>query len=356
MGFVLGVYRVGDLVTRAIGSEKDKVCNLTIFDIYGEEGDQLLVQRFEENIPALPDDAVLSYPKGLYFKQTINIADREWLIICTPTATYLNSFSQTAELSLLISIILSLGFFYYFYRNFKEFNQNVKNQLTLETTVDERTKELQEYAHIVSHDLKSPLRTIDALVNWVKEDNKDKFDKKSLANFQHIEDTLEKMELLISDILDYSSINTDANDLQDVDLNEVIKNLKTIVFNPNNISIKILSKLPMVKGENIKLQQLFQNLISNAIKFNDKEKGIIEIDVLEQRSFYQFSIKDNGIGIEEKYQKKIFNIFQTLDNIKGSTGIGLAIVKKIVTQHQGDIWVESEIGKGSTFYFTFKKH
>ncbi len=356
LGFVLGVYRVGDLVTRAIGNESNKVCNLVIFDISAEEGNQLLVQRIEENIPALADDAVLNYPKGLYFEQTLNIADRKWLILTTPTSSYLDSFSNTADLSLIISIILSLGFLYYFYRNFREFNQNTKNQLVLETTVDERTEELQEYAHIVSHDLKSPLRTIDALVNWLKEDNKDKFDKNSLANFQLIESTLEKMELLISDILSYSSINTDANELQDVDLNVVIKNLKSILFIPKNISVNILSKLPKIKGDPVKLQQLFQNLISNAIKFSDKEKGMIEIDVLDQGSNYQFSVKDNGIGIDEKFHDKIFKIFLSLDNNKDSTGIGLAIVKKIVTQFQGKVWVESEVGKGSTFYFTLKKH
>ena len=355
LGFVLGVYRVGDLVSRAIGNEPNNFCNLVLFDTSSEEGNQLLVQRFEENSPKLPEDAVLKYPKGLYFEHTLNVADRQWLLLCTPTSLYLNSFANTANLSLIISIILSLGFLYYFYRNFREFNQNEKNQIFLEKTVNERTEELQEYAHIVSHDLKSPLRTIDALVNWLKEDNKDKFDKNSLANFQHIESTLEKMELLISDILNYSSVNADGNELQDVDLNVVLKNLQSILFIPNNISINILSKLPIIKGDAIKIQQLFQNLISNAIKFNDKEKGVIEIDVLDQESNYQFSVKDNGIGIDEKFHGRIFNIFQFLENNKDSTGIGLAIVKKIVTQFQGQLWVESEVGKGSTFYFTFKK-
>lgn len=103
------------------------------------------------------------------------------------------------------------------------------------------------------------------------------------------------------------------------------------------------------------MQQLFQNLVSNAIKFSDKKKGIIEIDVIDQGSHYQFSVKDNGIGIDEKFHDRIFGIFQSLDNTKDSTGIGLAIVKKIVTQFQGQVWVDSEIGKGSTFYFTLNK-
>lgn len=354
-GFVLGVYRIGDLITRAIGHMSNINCNLTVYDKYAEKGNQLLAQQNAENLTLLPDDAQITKPDGIYFEQTIKVADREWMILSTPTKFYLKSFSNTAALSVIISIILSLAFFYYFYRNFKEFNQQVRNQNILETTVNERTEELQEYAHVVSHDLKSPLRNIEALVSWLKEDNKDKFDENSLENFGHIEATLEKMELLITNILGYSNINTSSNKIQDVDLNNIIDNLKAILFVPNKVSINVLSKLPVIKGDRIKLQQLFQNLISNAIKFNDKDKGIIQIDVLEEESYYQFSIKDNGIGIDKRYHKKIFNIFQVLDNDKSSTGIGLAIVKKIVSQYDGEIWVKSELGKGSTFFFTLKK-
>jgi len=103
------------------------------------------------------------------------------------------------------------------------------------------------------------------------------------------------------------------------------------------------------------LQQLFQNLISNAIKFNDKENGLVEIDVSEKKSFYQFSIKDNGIGIDEKYHSKIFKIFHSLNDDKKSSGIGLSIVKKIVNLFNGEIWVNSELGVETTFYFTLKK-
>ena len=162
---------------------------------------------------------------------------------------------------------------------------------------------LQEYAHVVSHDLKSPLRSINALISWIQEDNKDVFDTSSLENFGLIEMTLEKMEQLISDILLYSSIGSDDTEKQHTDVNQVVKDLKKILFIPRHIKVDILNKLPVIVGERAKLQQLFQNLISNAIKFNDKNKGFIEIDVLEKKSFYQFSIKDNGPGIEKKYHE-----------------------------------------------------
>lgn len=221
--------------------------------------------------------------------------------------------------------------------------------------LEKSNDELQEYAHIVSHDLKSPLRSIDALVNWIKTDNKDKLDAASIQNFELIETTLEKMEQLISDILLYSSVGSESVEKQKVDLNFIPKDLKQILFVPEHISIVVLNKLPIIHGDKMKLQQLFQNLISNAVKFNDKEKGLIEIDVQEEKSFYQFSIKDNGIGIEKKYHDKIFKIFHALQESKESTGIGLSIVKKIVDLYKGEIWIDSEVGKGTTFHFTLKK-
>lgn len=221
--------------------------------------------------------------------------------------------------------------------------------------LEKSNEELQEYAHIVSHDLKSPLRSIDALISWLKEDNKGIFDDVSLRNFGLIETTLEKMELLISDILLYSSIGTDTTDVNDIDLNQLVLELKQILFVPGNISIEILNKLPLIKGDKTKLQQVFQNIISNAVKFNDKEKGLIEIDVIEQKSFYQFSIKDNGIGVDKKYHDTIFKIFHSLNKSKDSSGIGLSIVKKIVDLYNGEIWLESIPNEGTTFYFTLKK-
>lgn len=229
-----------------------------------------------------------------------------------------------------------------------------KNEELL-TKLAKSNEELQEYAHIVSHDLKSPLRSIDALVNWIKEDNKGKLDDVSIQNFELIETTLEKMEQLISDVLLYSSVGADSTEKEKVDLNILLKDLIQILFVPDHITINILNPLPEVYGDKVKLQQLFQNLISNAVKFNNKAKGIIEIDVTEQKSFYQFSIKDNGVGIEKEYHDKIFKIFHALNTSKESTGIGLSIVKKIIDLYKGEIWIDSKVGEGTTFYFTLKK-
>ncbi|SFI51263.1 PAS domain S-box protein [Olleya namhaensis] len=221
--------------------------------------------------------------------------------------------------------------------------------------LEKSNDELQEYAHIVSHDLKSPLRSINALVSWLKEDNKGILDDASLQNFGLIESTLEKMEQLITDVLNYSSVGADNSIKSDVDLNSMVNDLVSMLYIPDHIKIETKSELPIVKGDKTKLQQVFQNLISNSVKFIDKKCGSIIIDVEDLKSHYKFSIKDNGIGIEKKYHDKIFKIFHSLKKSKDSSGIGLSIVKKIIALHEGDIWLESEPNVGTTFYFTLKK-
>ena len=215
--------------------------------------------------------------------------------------------------------------------------------------------ELQEYAHVVSHDLKTPLRSIDALVSWIKTDNKNNFDTITHQNLDLIEITLETMEQLISNVLEYSSAGFKSENESDIDLNILIDDIKKFLFIPETTRLNILNNLPVIKAEKTKFQQLFLNLISNAIKFGNKENNIIEIDVIEMEEFYQFSINDNGIGIDKKFHDKIFKIFHFLKKSEKSTGIGLSIVKKIVNLYDGEIWIESELGKGTTFYFTIKK-
>ncbi|WP_055447645.1 PAS domain-containing sensor histidine kinase [Lacinutrix mariniflava] len=221
--------------------------------------------------------------------------------------------------------------------------------------LEKSNDELQEYAHIVSHDLKSPLRSIDALVSWLKEDNKGKLDAVSLQNFGLIETTLEKMEQLITDVLNYSSVGAETSKKEDVDIETMFNDLIKILYIPEHIIIKKCNVLPVIKGDKTKLQQVFQNLISNSVKFIDKDDGNIIIDVEDLKSHYKFSIQDNGIGIDKKYHDKIFKIFHSLKKSKDSSGIGLSIVKKIVNLHEGEIWLDSEPNVGTTFYFTLKK-
>ncbi|WMI65418.1 PAS domain S-box protein [Aestuariibaculum sp. YM273] len=230
-----------------------------------------------------------------------------------------------------------------------------REKVNLLEALERSNNELQEYAHIVSHDLKSPLRSINALVSWIKDDNKGALDAPTIQNLGLIETTLERMEQLISDVLLYSSIGFYESEKEPVNVQEVVQDLLHILFIPEHITVYILKPLPVVFGHKTKIQQLFQNLISNAIKFIDKEKGLIYISYEEQPDCYQFSVQDNGMGIEKKYHDKIFKVFHALKKSNDSTGIGLSIVQKIVELHNGKIWLESKPNKGTTFFFTLKK-
>ena len=149
--------------------------------------------------------------------------------------------------------------------------------------------------------------------------------------------------------------NKKSEKMENVDLNEVVEGLHHILFIPKHIELNIKNKLPILKGDITRFQQLFLNIVSNAVRYIDKEKGVVEVGVNEFPSYYQFSIKDNGIGIEKKDFNKIFKIFHALTDNKESSGIGLSIVKKIVNLYKGEIWLESEVGKGTIFYFTILK-
>ena len=218
-----------------------------------------------------------------------------------------------------------------------------------------QNQELSDYAHMVSHDLKSPLRSIDTLTSWLKEDYFDKLGDKGNDSINLIRNNVEKMDTLINGILDYSTISKNQIEFYDVDTNKLVEGIMDMMILPNHISIVKHSVLPKVKGDKYRLQQLFQNLIDNAIKYNDKDEGHIEIGVEDKNEFWEYYVKDNGKGIEQAYFDKIFKTFQKLENNPESSGIGLSIVKKIVTLYGGEIWVKSEINKGATFYFTLKK-
>ena len=230
-----------------------------------------------------------------------------------------------------------------------------KNNLLIK--LEKSNEELKNFAHVVSHDLKSPLRSISALISWIQQDNESKFDNETNQNFDRLLKKVDKMDHLINGILKYSSIDKIDVNKKDINTQKIVEEIIQIIHIPKNISIEIKSLLPKLYANKFKVQQLFQNLISNAIKYNDKKLGEITIDVEEKQESYVFSIKDNGIGIDEKYHKKIFEVFETLEEPdENSTGIGLSIVKKIINMLDGKVWLDSIVGKETIFYFELNKH
>lgn len=216
-------------------------------------------------------------------------------------------------------------------------------------------RELSEYAHMVSHDLKSPLRSISALTTWIKEDNIDSFNSESREHFNLLETTISKMEELISSVLEYAAVERVGSNFERVNINKLVQNIADLIYVPDHIELEIPERLPHVWGSPVMLQQLFQNLMVNAIKYNDKAKGYVKIDCKEKETFYEFSVADNGMGIPPEYHEKIFKIFQSLNPDGESTGLGLALVKKVVAVHNGEIRLESKPGQGTIFYFTLSK-
>ena len=226
---------------------------------------------------------------------------------------------------------------------------NMTDQLVLSN------KELSQFAYIASHDLQEPLRTITNYADLFQTQYKGKFDENADKYLNVITAATKRMQLLIKDLLDYSGIGYDKQ-LETIDCNnmlaEVLGDMETCI---RETRAKInIGRLPVVKGYT-ELRLVFQNLISNAIKFRKPEcDPVVDIRAVSKNNEWLFSVHDNGIGIEPEYFERIFTIFQKLHSRKEypGSGIGLAHCKKIIGMHGGRIWVESEPGRGSTFYFT----
>ena len=222
-------------------------------------------------------------------------------------------------------------------------------------SLETQNQELNEYAHMVSHDLKAPLRSINALISWVIEDNNEKLDDDSKNSLNLILFNIEKMDLLIKGILDYSSIDKLESENRMVDLNSMVDEIVRTITLPTHIQLKIHNQLPKIYGNFYRFRQLFQNLIENSIKYNNKELGLIEIGCTEYDGDIEFYVKDNGRGIPEAYFEKVFKIFTKLDSKDQSSGIGLSIVKKIIHFYGGKVRLQSTENVETVFFFTLTK-
>jgi len=241
-------------------------------------------------------------------------------------------------------------------------NENIAKKIEEVQLQKEKTerinKELNDFAYIISHDLKAPLRGISQLATWISMDYADKFDQDGQNQFVMLIERVKTMDKMIEGVLQYSRATNFVANFEKMDLNLLLKEILDLFLPSDYYDIIIENQLPSLVADKVRIMQVFQNLISNAIKYLAKEKGRILIRSKDMGTHWQFSISDNGIGIDAKYHETIFKIFQTIESSHNSdsTGIGLSIVKRIVNIYKGSIWVESEIGKGSTFFFTISKN
>jgi PAS domain S-box-containing protein len=225
--------------------------------------------------------------------------------------------------------------------------------------MDRSNKELEQFAYVASHDLQEPLRMVASFTQLLAKRYKDKLDADANEFIGYAVDGANRMEKMINDLLSYSRVETRGKPFEAVGctaiLNQALTNLRMVIEETGAMITQ--DPLPTVMGAESQLVQLFQNLIDNAIKFRREEPPRIHVSAEDRGNDWFFSVKDNGIGIDPQYNERIFIIFQRLHRREEypGTGIGLTICKKIVERHGGRVWVDSQPGNGSTFYFTIPK-
>jgi PAS domain S-box-containing protein len=232
-----------------------------------------------------------------------------------------------------------------------------RRQAALVAELEEVNRELGEFAYVVSHDLKAPLRGIGSLADWLARDQRERLDEDGKEQLDLLLGRVKRMNQLIDGILRYSRIGRAKEAAATLDLAQVTADVIDLLAPPAHVRVVVDGPMPTLRGSRTQLTQLFQNLIGNAVKFCDKAEGAVSVSCVEEGGMHRFEIRDNGPGIDERHHQRIFQIFQTLTprDKTESTGIGLSIVKKIVESTGGRVWLESTPGSGSRFFFTIPK-
>jgi PAS domain S-box-containing protein len=223
--------------------------------------------------------------------------------------------------------------------------------------LERRNQELDEFVHVVSHDLKAPLRAISNLSEWIEIDLEGQLPPDNQAQLQLLRTRTQRMAAMIDSLLDYSRVGRAELATETVEVAALLAEVIDTLDPPPSFTIEVAPHMPTLNTKRLLLSQVFANLIGNAIKHHDRPEGTLEISVREQGEFYEFALKDDGPGIASEDRDKIFTIFQTLkqSNNNESSGVGLSIVKKIVETENGIIRLNSQLGQGTTFYFTWPK-
>ena len=241
------------------------------------------------------------------------------------------------------------------------FEQLYFNQFRLKsalTELDRINKQLEKFVYIVSHDLKSPLSSVIMMMELIKQDALIQSNHELKENVEMVFQATGRLSDMIVALLEYSTTSLSQQLIERVDVHQMVQNLTALLFPPKHIQIKLLHQLPILTTKKVKLEQVFQNLLSNAIKYNDKPQGLIEVGYTEKENVHEFFVRDNGPGIADEDKERIFKLFETTHNQSNrdsSTGIGLNLLKIIVEEQGGKIWVDSILGEGSVFYFQWVK-
>jgi signal transduction histidine kinase len=222
------------------------------------------------------------------------------------------------------------------------------------SALEKSNAELDQFAYVASHDLKAPLRGIANLSQWIEDDLGDKMDEQGRYHMNLLRGRVSRLEGLIDGILHYSRANRHDGNTIDVDVDHLVREIWELLAPPSTASL-VVGKLPTLSTLRVPLQQVLMNLMGNAIKYNRDREVTVEVGATEQEDGWVLYVKDNGVGIAPEFHQRIWQLFQTLearDKVE-STGIGLAVVRKIVESRGGRAWIESTPGSGATFYFSW---
>lgn len=314
---------------------KESLLNEEMIKKLGNARIQYELGKKENEIKLLKQEGLYKKMKGTFFWMV------SFLTVCLMGMSYRTVIKHKFQLQL------------------QEKNAEINQQYT---DLSRKNEDLKKFAFIVSHDLKAPLRTIGSFTGLLKRRYFNAIDQNGQEYMEFITGGVKRMDQLLNDLLTYSQIENNEQESNWTETKDVVHNaLSNLYFQirNENAAIQINEKaLPRVKGNSAHLTQLFQNIIANGIKFRNGKSPRISIDCLPKEDEYTFRIQDNGIGIEEQYKEKIFRMFSRLHKMEEyeGTGIGLATCKKIVEKHGGKIWVESQLGQGSTFFFSLPRN
>jgi signal transduction histidine kinase len=394
-GFSLGIFIVSEIVERALESLRPGGIEIHFYQ--GNANDKgYLLYSHHTRLDEAPINRISDSDQSIAYTEEIHVGTQKWQVVCHSASGRFTTNTWSSWVIFFISLAFTLLLTSYMATlvgrarqirlEVKErtsqlrdvvqaLNQEVierksaEHELqrlndTLEHHIANRTAEaerraqyLEQFAYVTSHDLKAPLRAVSNLAQWIEEDLRDKLDDTSKEQLALLRDRVKKMHDLIEGLLEYSRVGRSSVPAILVDTRELVEEIIDSLSTNDQFSIKIKGKMPTLTADRLQLGQVFSNLISNSLKHHGGKKGKLRIKCEDSGQFYKFSVCDNGQGIAAQYHEKIFLMFQTLESsdIESNTGIGLALVKKIVEEHGGSVKIVSAPGEGACFFFTWPR-